>query len=508
MEIFHYEVVIMLGITETVLRDANQSLAATRMRNEDFIDILEEMDQAGYYSVECWGGATFDACIRYLDEDPWQRLRLIREKMPNTKLQMLLRGQNLLGYNHYPTEIVRDFIEAAIKNGIDIIRIFDALNDIDNIKDALQATLDFGGHPSCALCYTVSPVHKIKDYVQLALEMEALGAQSICIKDMSGCLMPDKSYELVKALKEVLHVPLILHSHNSSGMAQMTCLKAIEAGVDVIDTAISSFSGGTSQAPTETMALVAKDMGRDINLNIDSLTKINNHFKKVFDRLVEEKTINIHAMQTNPDCLISQIPGGMYSNLLSQLKAQGILDRIDEVAKEVPKVRKDLGYPPLVTPISQMVGTQAVANVIAGERYKVLLKEVKAYILGEYGKAPGQINTALIEKVNEGPKSIEEENSYQLVKEKCLKDGLNMEDTLIHVLFPRLAEQFFAKEKREDGAYTYTIFESENQAQDLPKISLDRIDDDIRVLLKAIISSKMHININDFEIKNIYECPR
>ncbi len=508
MEIFHYEVVIMLGITETVLRDANQSLAATRMRNEDFIDVLEEMDQAGYYSVECWGGATFDACIRYLDEDPWQRLRLIREKMPNTKLQMLLRGQNLLGYNHYPTEIVRDFIEAAIKNGIDIIRIFDALNDIDNIKDALQATLDFGGHPSCALCYTVSPVHKIKDYVQLALEMEALGAQSICIKDMSGCLMPDKSYELVKALKEVLHVPLILHTHNSSGMAQMTCLKAIEAGVDVIDTAISSFSGGTSQAPTETMALVAKDMGRDINLNIDSLTKINNHFKKVFDRLAEEKTINIHAMQTNPDCLISQIPGGMYSNLLSQLKAQGILDRIDEVAKEVPKVRKDLGYPPLVTPISQMVGTQAVANVIAGERYKVLLKEVKAYILGEYGKAPSQINTALIEKVNEDPKSIEEENSYQLVKEKCLKDGLNMEDTLIHVLFPRLAEQFFAKEKREDGAYTYTIFESENQAQDLPKISLDRIDDDIRVLLKAIISSKMHININDLEIKNIYECPR
>lgn len=508
MEIFHYEVVIMLGITETVLRDANQSLAATRMRNEDFIDVLEEMDQAGYYSVECWGGATFDACIRYLDEDPWQRLRLIREKMPNTKLQMLLRGQNLLGYNHYPTEIVRDFIEVSIKNGIDIIRIFDALNDIDNIKDALQATLDFGGHPSCALCYTVSPVHKIKDYVQLALEMEALGAQSICIKDMSGCLMPDKSYELVKALKEVLHVPLILHTHNSSGMAQMTCLKAIEAGVDVIDTAISSFSGGTSQAPTETMALVAKDMGKEINLNIDSLSKINNHFKKVFDRLVEEKTINIHAMQTNPDCLISQIPGGMYSNLLSQLKAQGILDRIDEVAKEVPKVRKDLGYPPLVTPISQMVGTQAVANVIAGERYKVLLKEVKAYILGEYGKAPSQINTALIEKVNEDPKSIEEENSYQLVKEKCLKDGLNMEDTLIHVLFPRLAEQFFAKEKREDGAYTYTIFESKNQAQDLPKISLDRIDDDIRVLLKAIISSKMHININDLEIKNIYECPR
>ncbi len=508
MEIFHYEGVIMLGITETVLRDANQSLVATRMRNEDFIDILEEMDQAGYYSVECWGGATFDACIRYLDEDPWQRLRLIREKMPHTKLQMLLRGQNLLGYNHYPTEIVRDFIEAAIKNGIDIIRIFDALNDLDNIKDALQATLDFGGHPSCAICYTVSPVHQIKDYVALAQEMEAMGAQSICIKDMSGCLMPQEAYKLVKALKEVLSVPVILHTHNSSGMAPMTCLKAIEAGIDVIDTAISSFSGGTSQAPSETMALVAKEYGRKVNVNMDSLTKINTHFKQVFDRLYEEKNLNIHAMQTNPDCLISQIPGGMYSNLLSQLKAQGILDRMEEVACEVPKVRKDLGYPPLVTPISQMVGCQAVANVIANERYKVILKEVKAYILGKYGKAPGPIQEDLIQKVKENPNLENEEESYQLIKEKCLKEGLCMEDTLIHVLFPRLANQFFTKEKEiKDGSFVYTILESKNQSQDLPKISLDRIDDDIRVLLKAIISSKTHIQIDDLIIKNIYECP-
>ncbi len=498
----------MLGITETVLRDANQSLVATRMRNEDFIDILEEMDQAGYYSVECWGGATFDACIRYLDEDPWQRLRLIRQKMPNTKLQMLLRGQNLLGYNHYPTEIVRDFIEAAIKNGIDIIRIFDALNDLNNIKDAIKATLDFGGHPSCALCYTVSPVHKIDDYVHLAQEMEALGAQSICIKDMSGCLMPQQAYELVKALKAVLNVPVILHTHNSSGMAQMTCLKAIEAGVDVIDTAISSFSGGTSQAPTETMALVAKECGRNVQLNMDALTKINTHFKKVFDRLYAENNLNIHALQTNPDCLISQIPGGMYSNLLSQLKAQGILDQMDEVAKEVPNVRKDLGYPPLVTPISQMVGTQAVANVIAKQRYQVILKEVKAYLLGKYGKAPGPIDEALLKKVKENPNLEKEDDAYHSIKEKCLKEGLSMEDSLIHVLFPRLADQFFSKEKKTaDGSFVYTIFESKNQTQDLPKISLDRIDDDIRVLLKAIISSKTHIQVNDLIIKNIYECP-
>ena len=502
----HYEVMIMLGITETVLRDANQSLAATRMRNEDFVDILEEMDQAGYYSVECWGGATFDSCLRYLDEDPWQRLRLIRKKMPNTKLQMLLRGQNLLGYNHYPTEIVRDFIQCAIKNGIDIIRIFDALNDINNIKDALQATLDFGGHPSCALCYTVSPVHKIEDYVKLAQEMETLGAQSICIKDMSGCLMPDQSYALVKALKGVLRVPVILHTHNSSGMAQMTCLKAIEAGVDVIDTAISCFSGGTSQAPTETMALVAKAYGNNVNLNMDSLRKINSHFKNVFDRLVDDQTINVHAMQTNTECLISQIPGGMYSNLLSQLKAQGILERIDEVAQEVPKVRKDLGYPPLVTPISQMVGTQAVANVIANERYKVILKEVKAYVLGKYGKAPSDIDPMIIEKVKMSPVLQEEENTYHFIKEKCINDGLNDEDTLIYVLFPRLADQFFSK-KTEDGTYVYTISESENQNQELPKIALDRIDDDIRVLLRAIISSKTHRNINDIKIRNIYECP-
>ena len=498
----------MLGFTETVLRDANQSLAATRMRKEDFVDILSEMDQAGYYSIECWGGATFDACLRYLDEDPWERLRLIRKMMPNTKLQMLLRGQNLLGYNHYPTEIVWDFIECAIKNGIDIIRIFDALNDLDNIKDAVKATLAFGGHPSCALCYTVSPIHNVAEYVKIAQEMEGLGAQSICIKDMSGCLMPDKAYELVRALKKVLSVPVILHTHSSSGIASMTCLKAIEAGIDVIDTAIACFSGGTSQVPTETMALVAENYGRKVNLNMPVLTKINAHFKKVFDRLVENKTINYHALQTDPKSLISQIPGGMYTNLLSQLKAQGILDRIDEVVAEVPVVRKDLGYPPLVTPISQMVGTQAVMNVVVGERYKSVLNEVKAYVLGKYGKVPGSINTEIKEKIiNNNTSSEKKVDHYLITKEQCIKNGLDLENMLIYIMFPQLAKKFFSKEKEiEEGVYKFACSESKDQDQKLPVADMSKIDDDILVLLVAIISFYSHIDVKKIHIKNIYEC--
>lgn len=496
----------MLGFTETVLRDANQSLAATRMSKNDFIDILSEMDKAGYYSVECWGGATFDSCIRYLNEDPWERLRLMRKMMPNTKLQMLLRGQNLLGYNHYPTEIVRDFVEAAIKNGIDIIRIFDALNDLENIKDAVKATLDFGGHPSCALCYTVSPVHNVREYVRLAKEMENMGAMSICIKDMSGCLMPDKAYELVKSLKEVLNVPVILHTHNSSGVAQMTCLKAIEAGVDVIDTAISCFSGGTSQAPTETMALVAKNAGKEVNLDMDCLARINNHFKKVFDRLFENKTINYHSLQTDTQSLISQIPGGMYSNLLSQMKAQGILDRIDEVVKEVPAVRKDLGYPPLVTPISQMVGTQAVANVISGERYKVVLNEIKAYVLGKYGKAPGIIDENVKEKIIANNRSSDKTtDSYLSTKAKCIEDGLSTEEMLIYVMFPQLAYKFFSAEKAAaDGSFLFTFSEHKPSGDDSNLKRTDE-DDETRVLFTAIISYFTNVAADNIYIKNIYK---
>ncbi len=495
----------MLGFTETVLRDANQSLAATRMNRTDFENILSEIDKVGYYSVECWGGATFDSCLRYLNEDPWERLRFMRQKMPNTKLQMLLRGQNLLGYTHYPTEIVRDFIKCSIENGIDIIRIFDALNDIDNIKDAVKATLDFGGHPSCTLCYTVSPVHSVSDFVKQAIEMEKIGAMSICIKDMSGCLMPDKAYELVLELKKVISVPIVLHTHNSSGLAQMTCLKAIEAGVDVIDTAISSFSGGTSQAPTETMALTAMSMGKRVNLDMDRLSVINHHFKNVFDKMIENKTINYHSLQTDTQSLINQIPGGMYSNLLAQMKAQGILDRIDEVLDEVPQVRKDLGYPPLVTPISQMVGTQAVANVIAGERYKIVMNEVKAYVQGKYGKSPGVIDETISKIVaNSNASAMKTEDNYISIKEKRLLNGDSMEDMLIYVLFPQLADDFFNKKHIEEGTYTYSCaMNDKSQANNV--IKMKDVSDELQVVLTAIIAFHYNIDVDNVKIKEIYK---
>ncbi len=494
----------MLGFTETILRDANQSLAATRMAGSDFEEILEEIDKAGYYSVECWGGATFDSCIRYLKEDPWERLRLMRKKMPNTKLQMLLRGQNLLGYTHYPTEIVRDFIEASIKNGIDIIRIFDALNDLDNIRDAVKATLDFGGHPSCALCYTVSPVHSVEKFVELAVQMEEMGAQSICIKDMSGCLMPGKAYELVSKLKAALKVPVILHTHSSSGLATMTCLKAIEAGVDVIDTAVSCFSGGTSQAPTETMALVAQEHGIDTGLDIDRVTRINNHFKKVFDRLFAEKIITYRSMQTSTDSLISQIPGGMYSNLLSQMNSLGIMDKLTEVVHEVPRVRKDLGYPPLVTPISQMVGTQAVANVLAGERYKTVINEIKAYVCGDYGRAPSEIDADVCRMVMENNASAKKPNNdYLNEKQKRLNEGCSREDMLTYVLFPQLAEKFFAPQEEypEDG-FRYTFVKHNDSEPDGTPVTLG---DEEMVAIKVILAAQTKTDVENICIRKVFK---
>lgn len=498
----------MLGFTETVLRDANQSLAATRMSREDFKGILSEIDKAGYYSVECWGGATFDSCIRYLNEDPWERLRFLRRMMPNTKLQMLLRGQNLLGYSQYPTEIVRDFIETAIKNGIDIIRIFDALNDIENMKDAIKATLDFGGFPSCALCYTVSPVHNIHAYIKLAKELEHLGAMSICIKDMSGCLMPDKAYELVRELKDVLSVPVILHTHNSSGCAQMACLKAIEAGVDVIDTAISCFSGGTSQAPTETMALTAKQLGRKVHLDMSCLVQINRHFKKVFDKMIKNKTIDYHSMQTDTQSLIRQVPGGMYSNLLSQMKSQGISHRLDEVLQEVPLVRKDLGYPPLVTPISQMVATQAVANVITEERYKIVINEIKTYVCGNYGKAPGKIDPQIKKTIlKNNSAAIKTEHEYLKAKKACLSNGCTPEDMLIHVMFPQLAEEFFSSVSEDrEGVFTFACTNHEDTADDenLTALNTNEAYDELSVLFTAIISYYTHVDVSDITIHKIY----
>jgi len=357
-----------VGITETILRDANQSLIATRLPYEKFEGILEEMDKAGFYSVECWGGATFDVCLRFLNEDPWERLRKIRAKMPNTKLQMLLRGQNILGYKHYSDDVVRRFVRAAVKNGIDIIRIFDALNDLDNLKVAIEETVKSGAMASGAISYTTSPVHTLDKYVEMAREMQRMGVSSICIKDMAGILSPKNAYELVSAIKDAVDLPLVLHTHCTPGLAFMTYLKAVEAGADVLDTAISPFSGGTSQPATETMNYALRELGYDTGLDEDVLYHMADYFKHLRADYLADGTLNPISMATDTQCLNYQIPGGMLSNLLSQLKMMNALDKFDEALLETPRVRKDMGYPPLVTPTSQLVGTQAVLNVLAGER--------------------------------------------------------------------------------------------------------------------------------------------
>ena len=372
--------------TETVLRDAGQSLIATRMAYDQFEGILETIDQAGFYSVECWGGATFDVCLRFLNEDPWERLRKIRAKMPNTKLQMLLRGQNILGYKHYSDDVVRRFVRAAVRNGIDIIRIFDALNDVDNLKVAIDETVKSGAIASGAISYTTSPVHTLEKYVEMVKELKQMGVSTICIKDMAGICTPKAAYDLVSAIKDAVDLPVVLHTHCTAGLAFMTALKAVEAGCDIIDTAISPFSGGTSQPATETLAYALREFGYEVDLDDDKLLKMSNYFKPIRAEFLEKGTLNPISMATDTQCLTYQIPGGMLSNLLSQLKSLNALDKFDEALLETPRVRKDMGYPPLVTPTSQLVGTQAVQNVLAGERYKNVGAEIKAYCRGEYGK--------------------------------------------------------------------------------------------------------------------------
>ena len=453
-----------VNFTETVLRDANQSLIATRMPFSDFEPILKAMDKAGYYSLECWGGATFDSCLRYLNEDPWERLRKIRAACPNTKLQMLLRGQNLLGYKHYPDDVVRLFVKKSVENGIDIIRIFDALNDVRNIEVAVDEALKNGAHASGTICYTLSPIHNLESYVKLARDMEKMGVKSICIKDMAGIMSPKDGYDLVKALKENVKVPIVVHTHSTTGLGFMTLLKCVEAGADVIDTAISSFSGGTSQPATETMSFVLKEYGYDVPLKDDVLKEINDYFKPIRNKFLDSKQLNPVVMGTQTDALTYQIPGGMLSNLVAQLTAQNKLDKLDEVLVETPKVRKDLGYPPLVTPMSQMVGVQATANVLAGERYKNISKEVKAYIKGEYGKAPGELNAELVKKVLGDEKPIEGRFADTLEPgvEKARKElgdrATCDEDVLSYIAFPTQAESFFkAREEKKSRTFTYSI---------------------------------------------------
>lgn len=456
-----------VGITETILRDANQSLIATRLPYEKFEGILEEMDKAGFYSVECWGGATFDVCLRFLNEDPWERLRKIRAKMPNTKLQMLLRGQNILGYKHYSDDIVRRFVRAAVKNGIDIIRIFDALNDMDNLKVAIEETVKSGAMASGAISYTTSPVHTLEKYVEIAREMQRMGVSSICIKDMAGILSPKNAYDLVSAIKDAVDLPLVLHTHCTPGLAFMSYLKAVEAGADVIDTAISPFSGGTSQPATETMNYALRELGYDTGLNEDVLYHMADYFKHLRADYLADGTLNPISMATDTQCLNYQIPGGMLSNLLSQLKMMNAMDKFDEALLETPRVRKDMGYPPLVTPTSQLVGTQAVQNVLSGERYKNVGAEMKAYCRGEYGKTPAPIDPEVRAKILGDEKPIEgryadtlPKDTFDKAKEYLGDTARCEEDVLSYIAFPQVAENFFEKRREaEEHVVHYSIQE-------------------------------------------------
>ena len=457
-----------IQFVETVLRDANQSLIATRLPFEKFEPMLETIDKAGYYAAECWGGATFDVCLRYLNEDPWERLRKIRAKMPNTKLQMLLRGQNVLGYSHYPDDFVKLFVQKAVENGIDIIRIFDALNDTNNLKVAMEATVKAGAIASGTISYTTSPVHTHKKYVEIVKELKEMGASTICIKDMAGIMGPQEAYDMVSAIKDAVPgMPIDLHTHSTTGLAFMTYLKAVEAGVDIIDTAISPFSGGTSQPATETMAYALRQLGYEVDLDDKITRQMSDYFKGVRDEFIADGTLIPKALATDTQCLTYQIPGGMLSNLMTQLKQMNALDRLEEVMTETPKVRADMGYPPLVTPTSQMVGVQAVNNVLAGERYKRVSKEIKAYCRGEYGTTPAPINEEVKAKILGDEKEIEGRYADTLEpvveKTRAQLEGLakSDEDVLSYIAFPNLAEKFMEDRKaKEENICSYSIVEA------------------------------------------------
>jgi len=452
---------------ETVLRDANQSLIATRLPFEKFEPMLETIDKAGYYAAECWGGATFDVCLRYLNEDPWERLRKIRAKMPNTKLQMLLRGQNVLGYSHYPDDFVKLFVQKAVENGIDVIRIFDALNDVNNLKVAMEATVKAGAIASGTISYTTSPVHTHAKYVEMVKELKEMGASTICIKDMAGIMGPQEAYDLVSAIKDAVDMPIDLHTHSTTGLAFMTYLKAVEAGCDIIDTAISPMSGGTSQPATETLAYALRQLGYEVDLDDACTKKMADYFKGVRDGFVADGTLMPKSMATDTQCLTYQIPGGMLSNLLSQLKQMNALDKFDEALLETPRVRADMGYPPLVTPTSQMVGVQAVTNVLTGERYKKVSKEIKAYCRGEYGRTPAPINEEIKAKILGDEKPIEGRYADTLApivdvtREKLGDLAKCDEDVLSYIAFPNLAEKFLEERKaKEENVVSYSIVEA------------------------------------------------
>ena len=462
--------------TETVLRDANQSLMATRMPFADMEGILSTMDKAGYYSVECWGGATFDSCLRYLDEDPWERLRNFRKAMPNTRLQMLLRGQNLLGYKHYHDDVVEKFVELSIKNGIDVLRIFDALNDFRNIRTALEATKKYANANTVAsgcISYTQSPVHTPAKYAEMCKELQSMGFDTICLKDMAGTMSPNEAEQLFKGIKDAgVTLPLVLHTHCTTGMAYMTVMKAVEAGVDIIDTATSCFSNGTSQPATETIYYALSELGIETGLNEKVINEVNDYFKPVKQKYIDSGRINPKSMGTDAQALVYKVPGGMLSNMIANLTDMHAMDKFDAALAEIPSVRKDMGYPPLVTPLSQMVGNQAVTNVLVGERYKNISKEVKAYFKGEYGIAPAPVDADLEKRILDeagmtAPQDCRVEDSKRTGKEfedakAALGDlAQSEEDVMSYICFPAQAEKFLEGRKaKEENKVTYTITEA------------------------------------------------
>ena len=456
-------------ITETALRDAHQSLIATRLTTDEILPIVEKMDAIGYNALECWGGATFDACLRFLNEDPWERLRKIKEKAKHTPLQMLLRGQNILGYKHYADDVVDYFVQKAVANGMDIIRVFDALNDARNIERALTACLKEGGHPQGCICYTTSPYHSLDVFTKDAKRLEEMGAQSICIKDMAGLLLPKDAYDLVKAWKETVHVPIELHTHYTSGCGSMTYLKAIEAGVDIVDTAISPFALGTSQPPTEPIVAALAGTEYDTGLDLSKLGEIAAYFRPIREKYLASGQMDPKMLSVDINALIYQVPGGMLSNLVSQLKQANAMDRYDDVLAEVPKVRADMGYPPLVTPSSQIVGSQAVLNVLSGERYKMVTKETKGIVKGEYGKTPAPISDEIKEKILKGEEEISDRPADHIPPQlegirKEMAEYLEQdEDVLSYALFPQPATAFFKYRQSKKYGLNSELADFENK---------------------------------------------
>jgi len=444
-------------ITETILRDAHQSLIATRMTTDEILPAVEMLDKVGYHSLEAWGGATFDSCLRFLNEDPWERLRKIKDKAKNTPLQMLFRGQNILGYRHYADDVVEYFVQKSVANGINIIRIFDALNDVRNLQTAINATKKEGGHVQAAISYTISPVHNIDFFVKLAKEYENCGADSICIKDMAGLLIPYEAEKLVTELKKAVKIPIQLHTHYTSGVASMTYLKAIEAGVDVVDCALSPLALGTSQPATEPLVKTLEGSPFDTGIDIDKLTEIADYFKPLREKYLDSGLMNTKVLGVDINTLKYQVPGGMLSNLVSQLKQQNAEDKFEEVLKEIPRVREDLGWLPLVTPTSQIVGTQAVLNVLMGERYKMVSKETKGIVKGEYGKTPVPISEEFTKKIigDEAPITCRPADlikpELEELKKKCAQWIEQDEDVLSYALFDQVATKYF--EFRQAGKY-------------------------------------------------------